>query len=194
MLFEQRFWAGLADGSVTVAFRKWKRPTVKAGGNLRSPGGYLAIDDVAVIDVASITARDVRRAGYADRAELMRELDKRDGTLYRVRFHLAGPDPRDALREQTALTDAEWADLVRRLERLDRASKLGPWTTDVLRLIERRPAVRAPDLAASMGRETQPFKLDVRKLKVLGLTESLKVGYRLSPRGEALLRRLDRAG
>jgi hypothetical protein len=34
-----------------------------------------------------------------------------------------------------------------------------------------------------------PFKLDVRKLKELGLTESLPVGYRLSPRGEFLLQR-----
>ena len=29
------------------------------------------------------------------------------------------------------------------------------------------------------------FKRDVRKLKELGLTESLPVGYRLSPRGRA---------
>ena len=48
-------------------------------------------------------------------------------------------------------------------------------------------AARAADLAAWFGRETQPFKTDVRKLKNLGLTESLEVGYRLSPRGEAYL-------
>jgi hypothetical protein len=49
--------------------------------------------------------------------------------------------------------------------------------------------VRAPDLAASFGRETQPFKIDVRKLKALGLTESLTVGYRISPRGQAFRER-----
>ncbi len=52
--------------------------------------------------------------------------------------------------------------------------------------------MRAPDLAASLGRDTQPFKRDVRKLKELGLTESLKVGYSLSPRGRAWLAALDR--
>jgi len=41
------------------------------------------------------------------------------------------------------------------------------------------------------GRPTQPFKTDVRKLKNLGLTISLPVGYRLSPRGEAYVRRLN---
>jgi hypothetical protein len=38
-----------------------------------------------------------------------------------------------------------------------------------------------------VGRETAPFKLDVRKLKNLGLTISLEVGYELSPRGQAFL-------
>ena len=50
--------------------------------------------------------------------------------------------------------------------------------------------VRAPDLAASLGRETAAFKDDVRKLKALGLTISHSPGYELSPRGRALLDRL----
>jgi hypothetical protein len=58
-------------------------------------------------------------------------------------------------------------------------------------MIAEHPGTRAPDLAASVGRETQPFKTDVRKLKELGLTESLRVGYRLSPRGRAYLERTD---
>ena len=56
----------------------------------------------------------------------------------------------------------------------------------MLELIAAHPGVRAPDLAARLGRETLAFKIDVRKLKALGLTESLEVGYRLSPRGQAL--------
>jgi hypothetical protein len=47
--------------------------------------------------------------------------------------------------------------------------------------------MRAEDLAHSVGREKMPFKLDVRKLKELGLTESLTTGYRLSPRGWSVL-------
>jgi hypothetical protein len=63
----------------------------------------------------------------------------------------------------------------------------------VLDVIKRRPATRAPDLAESFDRETQPFKTDVRKLKNLGLTLSLPVGYQLSPRGEAYLSSTRRA-
>jgi hypothetical protein len=86
--------------------------------------------------------------------------------------------------------DDELARIRARLTRLDRASSHGPWTEAVLRLVAAHPAVRAADLAASLGRETQPFKTDVRKLKQVGLTESLDVGYRLSPRGRTVLARL----
>ena len=54
-------------------------------------------------------------------------------------------------------------------------------------MIAAQPATRAADLAAGFGRETLPFKNDVRKLKNLGLTESLEVGYQLSPRGRAFI-------
>ena len=187
MLFRQQFWAGLADGSVTLAFRRWKRPTVKAGGRLTTPAGVLAIDEVDVIDEGDITEVDARRSGFVDRAALLDELAEREGELYRIAFRRAGDDPRVALRERAALTEADVDELARRLARLDRASTHGPWTEAVLRLIAERPAVRAGDLAESLDRERLAFKADVRKLKALGLTESLSVGYRLSPRGEAWL-------
>jgi hypothetical protein len=71
---------------------------------------------------------------------------------------------------------------------MDASSRSGPWTRATLRAIGDNPGRRAPDLAAAFGRETLAFKRDVRKLKELGLTESLEVGYRLSPRGRAFLK------
>jgi hypothetical protein len=58
-------------------------------------------------------------------------------------------------------------------------------------MIAEAPGVRAPDLAARVGEEVPRFKRRVRRLKALGLTESLRIGYRLSPRGVAFL---DRSG
>jgi hypothetical protein len=190
MLFEKRLWAGLADGTVTVTFRRWRRPRARAGARHRTPAGVLAIDAVAEVDPAGISEQDARLAGFGSRVELLRRLDRRDdGPVYRVDFHLAGPDPREALRQAADLPDEELARLRAQLARLDRASRDGAWTTSVLRLIGDRPGVRAGDLAAAAGRERHAFKTDVRKLKELGLTESLEVGYRLSPRGRALLDR-----
>ena len=190
MLFEQRLWSGLADGSVTVTFRRWRRPRAAPGGRHRTPAGVLAVDAVAEVDPAAITEDDARAAGFASLAELLRRLDRHgDGPVWRVDFHHAGADPREALRQADDLPDEEVARLRGRLDRLDRAGRDGPWTTATLRLIGDRPGVRAADLAAAVGRERHPFKTDVRKLKELGLTESLEVGYRLSPRGRALLDR-----
>lgn len=93
VLFDQRFWPGIADGSITLAFRRWKRPTVRAGGRLRSPLGELAIEGVDVIDGAEITESDASRAGFESRDALLRELDTRAGTLYRIAFHLRARTP-----------------------------------------------------------------------------------------------------
>jgi hypothetical protein len=188
MLFPKALWPGLADGSVRLAFRRWKRPTVRQGGTLRSPVGVLAIAEVRAIGEDEITDADAVLAGHADRQAALDALRPgRDRTLYRIAFHLAGDDPRVALRQQSSLDHADLADLVAALDRLDAASRDGPWTRDVLDQIRRQPGVRAPDLAAQAGQDTLRFKRRVRRLKELGLTESLRIGYRLSPRGAALL-------
>jgi hypothetical protein len=186
MLFNQKALRGIAAGDVTLAFRRWRRPTVKAGGRLRTRVGVLAIESVEEIDPDEVTDADALRAGLSDRAALLSGL-RDEGRLYRIAFHLAGPDPRVSLRERTDISPADRAELDRRLARLDAASRHGKWTAEVLRLIAERPGTRAADLAAALGREKAPFKADVRKLKELGLTESLEVGYRLSPRGRAYL-------
>ena len=192
MLFKQRFWSGLADGSVTLTFRRWARPQVKVHGRYVTPAGVLEVDDVTQLEPADVTDEDARRAGFADRDELVGQLRGPEaGHLYRIAFHHAGDDPRVALREDAELDAGGVEHLRTRLARLDSASPHGPWTRATLELIAAHPARRAGDLAAMVGRETQPFKTDVRKLKALGLTESLDVGYRLSPRGEALMARLE---
>lgn len=187
MLFDQRTLAGVGDGSVTLAFRRWKRPTVRAGGTLTTAVGVLAIDELTVVDRDDITADQARRAGAESLAALLAELDRRQGELYRIAFHVAGADPRHELRQRGEITADDAGELGRRLARLDAASRHGPWTAAVLRLIDERPGVRAGDLADQLGRERLAFKTDVRKLKALGLTESLEIGYRLSPRGRAWL-------
>jgi len=191
VLIKRAVLDGIVDGRIDVAFRRWRRPTVKRGGTLRTVVGELAVVDLQPIAEGRITARDAARAGYASRAALLRDLAsyRDDGTLYRIELRLAGPDPRVALRARADLDDDDVAELARRLARFDAASRHGAWTTETLRLIEAHPATLAADIAASVGRERAPFKADVRKLKELGLTESLDVGYRLSPRGEAYLAR-----
>lgn len=186
MLFTKAALDGIAEGRITVAYRRWDRPRAVVGGRQRTRVGVLTIERVEPVVDADISDSDAQAAGLADRAALFKVLDPRPGReTYRIDFRLAGEDPRIALREDAALAAADIAGLRLRLARLDAASTHGPWTAQTLDLIEAHPARRAPDLAEMVGRPTQPFKTDVRKLKELGLTESLAVGYRLSPRGVA---------
>lgn len=176
-------------GEIDTAFRRQRRPTVKAGGTLRTAHGLLDILEVEPVDVETITSEDARRAGFDSVDDLVGALAERDDALvYRVRLRpAAGPDPRELLRADDTLDEASLDALRVRLHRLDAHGPRGPWTRQFLRLIAERPQVRAPDLAASIGWETAPFKLNVRKLKALGLTISHPVGYELSPRGRAAL-------
>ncbi|MER5303736.1 hypothetical protein ABT039_30335 [Streptomyces lasiicapitis] len=188
MLFTQDALARIAAGEVDLAFRRWRRPAVRPGTALRTAVGVLAVEAVDAVDEAAVSDKDARRAGYPDRAHLL--ADQRPGadrTLYRVTLRPAGDDPRVGLRQDTDLSTAELDDIAAALARMDARSGHGPWTTATLELIAAHPAVRAADLAARMDRERLPFKADVRKLKERGLTESLDVGYRLSPRGRLVL-------
>ena len=187
MRFIKPFWDGIAAGTISVAFRRWRRPTVVAGRPYRTGGGRIEVLSVDAVDPGTISDGDAVRAGHASPDEVRAQLrGEPEWPVFRVEFRLLEePDPRQELANTADLSAGDVAEIDRRLDRLDNASKHGPWTRQTLQLIADRPATRAPDLAESIGRETQPFKLDVRKLKNLGLTISLNPGYRLSPRGRA---------
>jgi hypothetical protein len=187
MLFRQDVLQGIADGRVTLAFRRWRRSAPAEGSTLRSPAGVLSLDRVSVVDEGDITPDDVRRTGLS--VEELRTSIAGEGTLLRIELRLVGHDPRVALRE-TPPDHAEIEAIATRLTRIDRASA-APWTTSYLRLIGGQPGVVSHVLARQVGADTAPFKRRVRQLKELGLTESLEVGYRLSARGGAVLDRLE---
>lgn len=190
MLIRRNILEGIRAGRIRLAFRRWKRPTVRAGGTLKTAVGVLQIEAVDPVDPAAITDADARVAGYPDRGELMGGLD-RPGTFYRIALRWASEDPRRALAE-TAPDARETEALRERLARMDARSPDGPWTASALRLIAAQPEVPAADLAAQAGQTRDRFKTRVRRLKALGLTESLGTGYRLSPRGQVVLAALER--
>jgi hypothetical protein len=190
VLVERRAREGIFDGSVTVLVRRWRRPQATTGHVYRTAAGRIAVDAVTVIDPDALTDADAGAAGYPSADALRADLRGDDGDpVYLLRVRPAeGPDPRTELAENAELMPTDVAELDRRLDRLDRAGGAGPWTRSVLAAIQAEPGRRAGDLAEAAGRERLAYKADVRKLKALGLTISLPVGYRLSPRGEAYLR------
>jgi hypothetical protein len=193
MLFKAATLAGIKSGAITLAFRRWDAARSKAGGSQKTRIGVVAFTAVEAVAPEDITEREARAAGFAGHAALLAELDRRGaGNIYRIGLKLAGPDPRIALQKSAKLSDEERGAISGKLARLDRAGAAGPWTLTALRLIAKRPATRAVLLARSIGWERAPFKLNIRKLKAMGLTESLEIGYRLSPRGKVVLKDLEK--
>jgi hypothetical protein len=208
MLLTKAVQDGIVAGSISLVFRRWQKPTVKSGGRLKTAVGELAIGNVMTIDPFAISDADAHAAGWSSAALLVEDLFRErtassnsstssargrgarsdgDRLVYRIEVSYAGADERIALRQDTALSDDQLREIVDRLDGFDRRSSHGAWTHHVMTLIDQWPGRRAPELAEMVRRETLPFKADVRKLKTLGLTESLTVGYRLSPRGQRVL-------
>lgn len=191
MLLDARTLRGIQDGTVTLAFRRWTVPRVRVGTRQRTRVGVVEVTSVERVplgpDGAPLVSDDeARLAGAASPERLLARGAAREGDLYRVGLRCAGADPRVALRADADLDDAAVEAIGARLARMDRAAP-EPWTRAYLELVAAHPGVVARELAAGVGMERDPFKVRVRRLKELGLTESLDVGYRLSPRGTAFL-------
>jgi hypothetical protein len=191
MLFTAATLRGLGDGTVDRTYRRWRVVRPRVGSRFTTRVGVVEVTSVNAADVAGLADEDARRAGFASVRDLARWVEaKGEGDLYVIGLRLAGPDPRLALREETDLSPEQWRALHARLARIDRAAER-PWTREALELIDRHPGVVSTRLAEAAGYERFAFKARIRRLKALGLTESLPVGYRLSPRGSAYLARAD---
>lgn len=189
MLFKSDVLERIASGEVTLAFRRWKRPTVKPGGRLRTAIGVLHIGAVGQIAAEDVNDRDAQAAGYPWRDAVLKELGEEDrGALFRVELKGVEPDERVRLRAAADLSEMEWASIRARFDRWERTAP--GYRRAILEAIADRPATAAGILAATLGVDKLRFKRDVHGLKELGLTESLETGYRLSRRGMAVLERL----
>ncbi|RSU30265.1 ASCH domain-containing protein [Sphingomonas koreensis] len=182
MLFRRDTLEGVANGTITLAFRRWRSAAAVTGGTQRTTHGVVRFGLVERIELMAIDAEEAVAAGYADRDVLLRELNSRPGDLYRIELAGIDDDPREALREQADVDP----DILAWLVRID-------WALPILRAIDQAPEVRAADIAEPLGMQRDRFKARVRELKNRGLTISLETGYRISPRGAAALAKLSRS-
>lgn len=185
LLFQKRFHQGLVDGSITLTFRRWKKPHVKPGGRYRvHPIGVVRVTALSIVTDADVTEADAVASGFASLDQMRGWLHPGPDPLFKVTLHHAGDGDRVEIATDDNLTPEALAELKKRVARLEKG---GPWVKKVMRLIDKNPRIAASKLAKKLKRETLPFKTDVRKLKRLGLTMSFEVGYEVSPRGKRFL-------
>ncbi|MCZ6709378.1 MAG: hypothetical protein O7B25_03355, partial [Gammaproteobacteria bacterium] len=184
MQFTKDFKEAIRAGRVSCSFRTWKAPQAKVGGRYNlHPAGAIEVTALRQIRFADADHRQVEQSGFADTEALRAYLNVDDNDLvYLVEFRYLGEvtvrvPPRQKLNAEQGRSLAD------KLTRMDRRSSRGPWAHRTLALIYQQPGTRAADLASVLGWDTAPFKVNVRKLKHLGLTLSLDTGYRLTDRG-----------
>jgi hypothetical protein len=191
MLFSAATLRGLTAGRVSCTYRRWEVVRPKVGSRFTTSAGVVEVTSITPAAEDRLTERDAAEAGFDSVADLLKWCRaKGSGDLYRIGITLVGPDPRIELRSTSSLGPADLNALNAKLDRMDRAAGQ-PWTRNTLRQIQRLPGVVSTELAAEVGQERRAYKLRVRRLKALGLTESLERGYRLSPRGQAYLAAID---
>lgn len=202
MQFRQHDREAIASGKVTTTFRRWRSPQARVGGQYRLGEIVIEVTAVDQINPAEISVADARSAGHESPEAVLESIQRNQrksgdphAPLYRVSFRCLGEqtDPRSVLAADAEIDSTQAAEIGERLAKMDARSRHGPWTRATLEAIALSPGRRAAELAAEQGRETPRFKTDVRKLKALGLTISLEVGYELSPRGRVVLDALQSA-
>ncbi|QQR34771.1 hypothetical protein JI749_10275 [Devosia oryziradicis] len=75
MLLKLELLEAIKAGKVDLVFRRWSRPSVKAGGTLKTKLGVMQIGAIDDMDPAEVTEADARRAGFSDVADFRRWLD-----------------------------------------------------------------------------------------------------------------------
>ncbi|SUJ27195.1 Uncharacterised protein [Sphingobacterium spiritivorum] len=191
MLFKEVHLKGIKSGKITLAFRKWQKASVKCGSLLHTSVGLVEIGNIETVNENDITEQEAIQAGFTDKKQLLKSFTHNStGTIFKISVSYHSADPRIKLREQTELSEQEFANLTKKLERLDNYSKQGHWTNKVLLTIKDNPNLHAIGIAKLTGFEKEWLKLNIRKLKNLGLTISHIVGYELSPLGSEYLNQL----
>jgi hypothetical protein len=188
MLFKQKDLEGIKAGKITLSFRNWKRLSIHTGSEIKTSIGVIRIGSIREIQLDEITDEEAVEAGFASAKSLTGLLQsQKEGQIYKIAASYLKEDPRIELRAKSLMSEEEFAEIKASLDNLDKLSKVGKWTTKTLIAIKDNPKLKAADLAVVAKKEKEWLKLNVRKLKALGLTISHEPGYTLSPRGEAYL-------
>ena len=156
---------------------------VKPGATQLTQAGLLKITDIQEVDANKLTSKELRDSDQTITG--IHKLASGDGFLFEIRVQFAGADPRISLRNKALENIDDYHNLKIKLDKYDK-SKNGPWT-HILDEINQHPGKKAQTLANNLSLEKLWLKTQIRKLKALGLTISLDVGYKLSPRGFSYL-------
>ncbi|MEU6643835.1 hypothetical protein ABZ863_14955 [Saccharomonospora sp. NPDC046836] len=185
MILPDRIAHAVAAGDVTVAYRRWRKPRVRAGATFRTVAGIVRIDSIEQVDSDRLGDPEARAAGYDSGEKLKATFrGEPDDPVYRIALSCGGPDSRKDIAADDDLTPDDIAEIDALLDRLDARE---PWARATMNHIAEEPGITAGALADRLPIGKESLKRRIRTLKEHGLTRSQPAGYLLSARGRAYL-------
>ena len=83
MLIKLDVLEAIKRGEITLQFRRWSRPSVKAGGTLKTKVGLMRIGRIDEMRPEDVSEAEARQAGFADVAAFRRWLDTmKEGPIF----------------------------------------------------------------------------------------------------------------
>ena len=159
MMIRRAILDAVAAGTVSAVYRRWERPRVRVGTRMRTAVGLVEVTAVERVDEAALTDADAQAAGERDRDAVLGAQPRRAEAgepLWRIGLRHAGADPRVALRDDVGAAALEEAGA--RLAAIDARSRRGPWTRQVLELIDRGPPPSPPSWPPSSAATRCPSR------------------------------------
>ena len=97
MLIKREILEAIERGEITLQFRRWTRPSVKAGGTLKTKVGLLRIGRIDAMSPADVTQADAVSAGFKDVADFHKWLGtmKQGPLFHRIEVSYLGDPPTD---------------------------------------------------------------------------------------------------
>ena len=97
MLLKLEVLEAIKRGDITLQFRRWTRPSVKAGGTLKTKIGILGIGRIDEMRPEDVTLADAQKAGFADLPAFHKWLGtmKQGPLFHRIEVRYIGPTPSD---------------------------------------------------------------------------------------------------
>ena len=188
MLFKEKDLDGIKSGKISLSFRNWKKLSVNVGSEIKTSVGVIKIGSIREVQLSDITDEDAIAAGFASAKSLTGLLmSQKEGQIYKIAVSFLKENQTIELRASSIINEEQFNEIKAALDNLDKFSKVGKWTTKTLLAIKGNPKMKAADLAVIAKKEKEWLKLNVRKLKALGLTISHEPGYTLSATGDAYL-------
>ncbi|HEX5996817.1 MAG TPA: hypothetical protein VFY84_16880, partial [Jiangellales bacterium] len=95
VLFRAQTLHKIREGSVSLAFRRWRQPRVREGSRQRTGIGVVEFGAVTAVSDDAVSDVDARRAGYSSAHALLAEFPPSEGEkLFKIEVRYGGPDPR----------------------------------------------------------------------------------------------------